>query len=162
MTARVDPASAAALLPYLSDADAEVQAAALNIADRVTFLGQVPSTQMPSLYHKIDVLALPSLTRPNWKEQFGRVLVEAMCSGVPVIGSDSGAIPSVIGDAGLVVPENNSQALRQGLASLVNDPELYKRIATNGRQRASENFTQMAVAQATAMAYQKLITKSHI
>ena len=50
---------------------------------------------------------LPSLTRPNWKEQFGRVLIEAMASGVPVIGSDSGAIPDVIGQAGLIFPEGD-------------------------------------------------------
>ena len=49
---------------------------------------------------------LPSLTRPNWKEQFGRVLVEAMACGVPVVGSDSGEIPRVIGEAGLVVITN--------------------------------------------------------
>ena len=80
---------------------------ALQVDDRVTFVGQLPSAALPAEYHKIDVLVLPSLTRPNWKEQFGRVLVEAMASGVPVIGSDSGAIPGVIGEAGRIVPEGD-------------------------------------------------------
>ena len=86
-------------------------AQALRIDERVEFVGQLPSAELPAEYHKIDVLVLPSLTRPNWKEQFGRVLVEAMASGVPVIGSDSGAIPGVIGAAGCIVPEDDVEAL---------------------------------------------------
>ena len=55
----------------------------LAVSENVTFAGQLPSAELPSEYRKIDVLVLPSLTRSNWKEQFGRVLVEAMASGVP-------------------------------------------------------------------------------
>ena len=72
----------------------------LGVADRVEFVGRLPSTQMPDFYRRLDVLALPSRTTPTWKEQFGRVLIEAMACGVPVVGSDSGEIPHVIGDAG--------------------------------------------------------------
>ena len=64
----------------------------LGVAEQVTFAGQLPSHELPAAYHGMDALALPSLTRGNWKEQFGRVLVEAMASGVAVVGSDSGAI----------------------------------------------------------------------
>ena len=60
---------------------------------------------MDRFWQGIDLLALPSLTTPRWAEQFGRVLVEAMARGVPVVGSSSGAIPEVIGDAGLIVPK---------------------------------------------------------
>ena len=74
-------------------AEIERLAHQLGIGERVSFIGQLPSTDLPAQYHQLDALALPSLTRENWKEQFGRVLVEAMASGVPVIGSDSGAIP---------------------------------------------------------------------
>ena len=59
----------------------------------------------------MDVSVLPSLTRPNWKEQFGRTLAEAMSCETPVIGSDSGEIPHVIGDAGLIFKEGDAQAL---------------------------------------------------
>lgn len=112
---------------------------------------------MPAMYHQIDVLALPSLTRPNWKEQFGRVLVEAMCSGVPVIGSDSGAIPSVIGDSGIVVPEGDAAALTRAFSALREQPEEYVRLARLGRQRAEANFTHRAVAEATVGLYHDVL-----
>ena len=67
---------------------------------------------------RFDVLVGPSLTTPRWKEQFGRMLVEAMACGVPVIGSDSGEIPHVIGDAGIVVPEGDRVALCAAIARL--------------------------------------------
>lgn len=135
----------------------EERAKALGIGDRLTFAPQIPSTQMPEMYHQIDVLVLPSLTRPNWKEQFGRVLVEAMCSGVPVIGSDSGAIPSVIGDAGLIVPEGDTAALTQAFARLRDNRSEYTRLAELGRQRAEANFTHRAVAEATVNLYRDVL-----
>ena len=135
----------------------EEQAARLGIHERVSFAPQVPSTQMPEMYHQIDVLALPSLTRPNWKEQFGRVLVEAMCSGVPVIGSDSGAIPSVIGEAGVIVQEGDAAALAQVFSALREQPDEFARLARLGRQRAEANFTHRAVAAATVALYHDVL-----
>ena len=135
----------------------EDRAAVLGIGERVSFAPQVPSTQMPEMYHQIDVLALPSLTKPNWKEQFGRVLVEAMCSGVPVIGSDSGAIPSVIGEAGVIVPEGDAAALTRAFARLRGDQMDYARLAVLGRQRAEANFTHRAVAEATVSLYRDVL-----
>ncbi len=137
--------------------DLEILATVLGIADRVTFLGQVASTEMPTLYHQIDVLALPSLTRPNWKEQFGRVLVEAMSSGIPVVGSDSGAIPSVVGQGGIIVPENDSDSLRGAFERLMSDADLTERLAAEGRLRVKRLYTQQAVAHATYQVYQAVI-----
>ena len=73
----------------------------------------MPSTEVPAVLRALDVLVLPSLTTPSWKEQFGRVLQEAMACAIPVVGSDSGEIPHVIGDAGLVTPEGDAAALRR-------------------------------------------------
>lgn len=134
----------------------EAQAAATGITDRVTFLGQVASTEMPTLYHQIDVLVLPSLTRPNWKEQFGRVLVEAMCSGVPVIGSDSGAIPDVIGDSGIIIPESAPTILCEALQNLMKNHHFSEELAFKGRQRALAHFTHHAIAQATLEIYMQI------
>lgn len=131
----------------------ESQAQTLNIADRVTFKPQVPSTAMPALYHQLDALILPSLTRPNWKEQFGRVLVEAMASGVPVIGSDSGAIPDVIGDAGLIFPEGRGDLLAEHLRCLQTNASLRANFAAKGRARALAHFTHEQVAAATVAVY---------
>ncbi|MDQ2714008.1 MAG: glycosyltransferase, partial [Chloroflexota bacterium] len=129
--------------------DLERQAADLGVTDRVTFKAVVPSYKVPDEMRQMNVFLLPSLTRPNWAEQFGRALVEAMCCGVPVIGSDSGEIPFVIGDAGLIFPEGNAQELAARVRQLLDDPALYTRLAIQGRQRVLENFTQEAIAKQT-------------
>ena len=135
-------------------------ATALRMDDRVTFVGQLPSAELPAEYHKIDVLVLPSLTRPNWKEQFGRVLVEAMASGIPVIGSDSGAIPGVIGAAGRIVPEGDVEALARALAELRDQPSLRRELSEQGRARFLAHFTHEQVAESTVAVYHEIIATS--
>ncbi|HZK65991.1 MAG TPA: glycosyltransferase, partial [Chloroflexota bacterium] len=105
----------------------------------------------------MDILVLPSLTRPNWKEQFGRALVEAMACRVPVVGSDSGEIPNVIGDAGLVFPEGDVSALRGHLAALRGSTALRAEIGERGRARVLARFTQARVAQETYQAYRAVL-----
>ena len=116
---------------------------------------------MPGQYHQIDVLAVPSLTRPNWKEQFGRVLVEAMASGVPVIGSDSGAIPDIIGDAGLIVPEGDVSALADGLCRLQREDDLRARLMKAGRARVIDHFTHQQVAADTVAVYREMMKNTY-
>ncbi len=127
----------------------EALAAELGIGEKVIIRGQVPSTQMPALYHDFDALALPSLTLPRWKEQFGRVLVEAMLCEVPVVASDSGELPNVVGDAGMVVPEGDVAALTMALQRLIEDRDLRQHIGVAGRRRALEHYTMAAVARDT-------------
>jgi glycosyltransferase involved in cell wall biosynthesis len=132
-------------------------ASELGIAGRTRFEGQVASTDMPARLRALDVLVLPSRTRPNWKEQFGRALVEAMACGVPVIGSDSGEIPQVIGDAGLIFPEGNVEALRAELARLMADASLRVVLAVRGRARVLTRYTQARVAEATYAVYRHML-----
>ncbi len=133
------------------------QADALKVAERVTFVPQRPSQAILDEYRQIDVLALPSLTRPNWKEQFGRVLVEAMACGLPVVGSDSGAIPGVVGDAGLIVPEGDAAALAGALRRLYDDSGLYAALAERGRARAVRHFTHAQIAAQTVAVYRQML-----
>ena len=130
---------------------------ALGISTGVRFVGQLPSTELPAEYHKIDVLVLPSLTRRNWKEQFGRVLVEAMASAVPVIGSDSGAIPGVVGAAGRIVPEGDARALARALRELRDDPTLRTELSEKGRARFLAHFTHESIAAATVAVYREIL-----
>lgn len=132
-------------------------ASELGIAGRVRFEGWVASTEMPARLRMLDTLVLPSLSRPNWKEQFGRVLVEAMACGVPVIGSDSGEIPHVIGDAGLVFPEGNVEALRRQLARLMADAPFRAELAARGRARVLARYTQTRIAEATYAVYRQML-----
>ncbi len=132
-------------------------AASLGISDHVCWLGKLPSLAMPDFLRSLDVLVLPSRTMPNWKEQFGRVLVEAMACETPVIGSDSGEIPHVIADAGLIFPENDSDALATHLLRLAGDAALREDLGRRGRQRVLQNFTQAQVARATYRVYQQMM-----
>jgi glycosyltransferase involved in cell wall biosynthesis len=82
-----------------------------GVAERCRWVEAVPYEAINAYLNLLDVLVLPSRTTLHWKEQFGRVLVEAMACGVPVVGSTTGAIPDVIGDAGKIFPEDDHEAL---------------------------------------------------
>lgn len=132
----------------------------LGLSIQVHFQPQQPSTAMPGLYRQVDALVLPSLTRPNWKEQFGRVLIEAMASGVPVVGSNSGAIPDIIGDAGLIFPEGDISALADSLRQLATQLDLQASLRQKGRARILSHFTHDQVAAATVAVYHELTADS--
>jgi glycosyltransferase involved in cell wall biosynthesis len=119
----------------------------------------VAASAVPATLAALDALALPSLTRPNWMEQFGRVLIEAMACGVPVVGSDSGEIPRVIGAAGLIVPDRDEGALRESLWRLAEHPELCQRLAEAGRARVLAEFTQEQVARQLADVYAAVLRR---
>jgi glycosyltransferase involved in cell wall biosynthesis len=113
---------------------------------------------MPQFYQTADVLVLPSRPRPNWTEQFGRVLTEAMASEVAVVGSNVGEIPHVIGNAGTVFPEGDAVALADVLNRLVSVPAVRRDLGARGRARVLSHFTQQHVAGATLAVYRKLVT----
>lgn len=138
----------------------EAKLRAEGVQTQAVFVPWVPSADMPRLMNALDVLVLPSRTTARWKEQFGRVLTEAMAVGVPVVGSSSGEIPSVIGDAGMVFPEGDKAALGKILSDLVHDPAGREDLARRGHERVRDRFTQEAVARATAECYRR-IQSSH-
>lgn len=128
-----------------------------GFADRVEILDAVPHHEVPGMMQKMDVFVLPSETASFWKEQFGHVLVEAMSSGVPVIGSDSGEIPHVIGDAGLVFLEGDVQALAECLKRLIVDKGLREDLAEKGYRRVIDHYTHDAIAHRLDGIFAKLI-----
>lgn len=132
-----------------------------GIGGRVSFAPYVRSEEMPAHLRALDVLVLPSLTTPAWKEQFGRVLVEAMACGVPVIGANSGEIPNVIGDAGLIFPEGSVDNLRQALTQVMSDAGLRASMARQGRERALALFTQAKIAQDTYEVYTRMMEQAN-
>ena len=129
----------------------------LGIAERVSFRGRVASTEMPGWLSALDALALPSLATRSWAEQFGRILVEAMACGVPVVASRSGEIPHVVGDAGVLVPEGDAAALRAALERLAADADARARLARAGRERVLRRFTQARVANDTLSFYGEIL-----
>lgn len=109
------------LLVGSGESEVEVmrQARSLGISNDIRHVPSVPQAEIPNYMHALDVLVLPSRRHRMWAEQFGRVLVEAMAAGKLVIGSSSGAIPEVIGDAGFVFREDDSRELAQKLEQAI-------------------------------------------
>jgi glycosyltransferase involved in cell wall biosynthesis len=120
------------------------RAAELGVHERVELVAW--TNDVPAELRRLDALALPSRTTPTWKEQFGRVLVEAMSCGVPVVGSSSGEIPQVVGDGGLIYPEGDISALAATLRRLDGDEALRAELGRRGRTRVLERYTQAAIA----------------
>ena len=85
------------------------------IGDRVRVVTTVQHDDVPAYLNAMDVLCAPSQTTPRWREQFGRMLIEAFASGVAVIASDSGEIPYVVADAGVLVPEDDPSQWQQAI-----------------------------------------------
>ncbi len=135
----------------------QVEARLRRLGDRWRLLGPFASAEMPEFYRSIDVLVVPSLTGRRWKEQFGRVVVEAQACGVPVVGSDSGEIPRTMGDGGLVVPEGDVLGLRGAIRRLMLDPTLRRILGELGRRQAVARFSHRAVAEQTREFYRRLI-----
>jgi glycosyltransferase involved in cell wall biosynthesis len=117
---------------------------------RVRVLGGLGHARMADGYAQLDVLVLPSRTTPLWKEQFGRVIVEALWCRVPVIGSSSGEIPWLIDltGGGLTFPEGDRRALADQLARLRNSPALRAQLARTGRAAVERLFSVPAATDA--------------
>jgi L-malate glycosyltransferase len=140
------------------------EAKSAGIADRVLLSESVPHAQVPDYINLMNTLVLPSettyqvktLSAVGWKEQFGHVLIEAMACKVPVIGSDSGEIPHVIGDAGLIFPEGDAGVLRNHLQSLMEHPEQARELGDRGYQRVMTRYTNQALAKEQLAFYRQI------
>jgi len=125
---------------------ADIRRRAAPLHEQVSITGFVPTEELPAVYRSFDVVVIPSLETPRWTEQFCRVAVEAMASGVPIVASSSGALPEVVGDAGVFVPPGNPAALRTALLELAADPERRAALGRVGRER-SQRFAWSSVAE---------------
>ena len=144
----------------------ELQALAktLNLESRIRWIESVPHDDVPRYINLMDTLLLPSettydfktLTAAGWKEQFGHVIIEAMACRVAVIGSDSGEIPHVIKDSGMIFPEGQANALADCLRKLMDQPHLCEDLAQQGYNRAMAQYTNNALAKELLAFYQSL------
>jgi glycosyltransferase involved in cell wall biosynthesis len=135
-------------------------ASQLGIREKMILVDAVPAEDVPRYMNCMDVLVLPSITTPGWVEFFGRVLVEAMMCRVPVIGSSSGEIPKVIGNAGLIFQEGNEEDLKGKLSTLIENPNLHYDLARKGSERANSLFTWESIAGDTYETYRMLSEKA--
>ncbi len=127
-----------------------------DLAGRVEFAGSVPHRRIPELLRRMTVFVLPSVSLPGLEERFGRVLLEAMAAGIPVIASDSGEIPRVVGNAGIIVPEGEPEALARDLDELLACPERVADLGRRARERVERTYSWEVVARRTFEIYQDL------
>lgn len=143
-------------------------AAEKGMKEKLILVESVPHDRVYQYINLMHALVLPSqttyqfktLTAAGWKEQFGHVLIEAMACQVPAIGSDSGEIPNVIGEAGLVFPEGNVAELQKCLMQLMENPELKDRLAKLGYQKAMNQYTNKALAKQLLDFYKQITDKN--
>ena len=128
----------------------------LGIVNRIVWVDGVPPENVPEYINCMDTLVLPSRTTPGWVEFFGRVLIEGMACEVPVIGSDSGEIPNVIGDAGLIFQEEDAQALANQFSVIASDESIRAQYIQRGLERV-KSFMWETIAQETFAVYRDLV-----
>ena len=116
--------------------------------DRVRIVTTVKHAEVPAYLNAMDLLAAPSQTARNWREQFGRMLIEAFACGVPVIASDSGEIPFVVAEAGRIVPESDLAAWIAALSDLLESPSTRAEMACHGLERVLAHYTWPVIARA--------------
>jgi glycosyltransferase involved in cell wall biosynthesis len=125
-----------------------LRAFAARFPGRVHVETGVSHDEVPAWLNAMTVLCAPSLTTRAWREQFGRMLIEAMACGVPVLASDSGEMPSVVGDAGAVVSESDVAAWTWTIDRVLGDDATLRDYAGRGLERAHTRFAWPVVARA--------------
>jgi glycosyltransferase involved in cell wall biosynthesis len=133
-----------------------------GLQDRLHVPGVVHNADLPTYMNALDLFVLPSETRRNWREQFGRAAVEAMSCGLPVIGSDSGEIPTVLGDAGLVFHEGDAAELASHLRCLLADPSQRALLSRKARERVLSLYSVEKVAARHYEIYAEMSTEYRV
>jgi glycosyltransferase involved in cell wall biosynthesis len=126
----------------------ERRARELRIDDRLEWTGYVPHDRIEEIYRRLDLVVVPSLTVPNWTEQFGRVVIEALAAGAPVVTSDSGELPTLVAETGggWTFPEGDAAQLAAAIRSSVLDPARLREAAARGRAAVRERYAPDVVA----------------
>ena len=140
------------------EATLKQEAENLQLADWVIWRGAVRHEQAPAELRQFDVLVLPSRTMPEWKEQFGHVLIEAMAMGIPVVGSSSGEIPNVIGRSDLVFQEEDAIGFAAILERMIQHPAWRQEVGHYGLDRVNRLYTHQRIAERLLGLWQAILT----
>ena len=128
-----------------------------NLEDRIEFRKSVAHEQVYKILNELDIFVLPSYDTPNWREQFGHVLIEAMFCKIPIIGSDAGEIPNVIKDAGLIFKQKNVNELFICLKKLIEDRDLRQELKQKGYKHFCKNYSYEIIAEKTYNFWKKFV-----
>jgi glycosyltransferase involved in cell wall biosynthesis len=126
--------------------------AELGIGDIVHFAGRIKNEEFAGYYSNATIAVVPSVY-----EGFGLPAAEAMACGVPLISTSGGALPEVVGDAGIIVPPADAEALAEELIFLLNNPEQRKKMAQAGIDRVNAIFNWPVAAKEMVNIYRETI-----
>jgi glycosyltransferase involved in cell wall biosynthesis len=129
-----------------SQEELEQLAQRLGIGARISWMGALPRQAVDELWPSFDCVVLPSRTTERWVMTVGRAALHAMAHGVAVVGTDSGALPELVGQAGRIVPEEDVPALAAVLQELYANRSECERLGAAGRRRVLEEFSDAALA----------------
>ncbi len=109
-------------------------------------LGPLDHREVATALHACDLVMMPSRRTASCEEQFGRVAVEAMMCGRPVVAYSTGALPDVVGEGGVLVPEGDVEGLARAVGHLAESPERRAALGTCALHRARSRFSPTAAA----------------
>jgi glycosyltransferase involved in cell wall biosynthesis len=134
----------------------------LGLGGRVDWTGYVDHGSVADVYRRLDLLVVPSLTVPSWKEQFGRVVIEALACEVPVVASDSGELPQLIAQTGggWSFPEGDPEALARTIAEALATPGERRRRASAGREVVLQRYDLDALASSFAETVEEAVRRT--
>lgn len=135
----------------------ETLIADLGLGGSAQIIGGMGYKQIHRLHQLADVFVLPSIPAPYWEEQYGMVLAEAMACGTPVVSTETGGIPEVVGDAGVLVPPLESDALADALVNLLADDAARECLGERARRRAVACLNAEQTAAQIDAAYRSLL-----
>ncbi len=138
---------------------AELETWARRFPGRLRIANGITHDQVPRYLNAMDVLCAPSQTTPRWREQFGRMLVEAFACGIPVMASRSGEIPYVVGEAGCLLAEDDAAAWRAELGRLLENSGRRRELAQAGRERALRNYAWPVIARRHLEFFQDILER---
>jgi len=118
---------------------------------------KVPYNNIHKVYQNADIFVAPSHDTLTWQEQYGYMLLEAQASGLPIVTTDAGSIPEVVGDAAIVVKQKNIKALTKALENFIKSPKIRAEYAEKARRRALDVHDSNKVAQKIAEVYKSLL-----
>ncbi len=136
----------------------EALAERLGLASRIRWLGGIPRRELAALWPELDCLVVPSHDTPSWVERSNPMLLEAMAWGVVPVVTRAGALPELVGEAGVVVEDQH--ALTAALQELLAEPERVRRLSERARRRVLEAFVDVAIARRTLEFWREVLASA--
>jgi glycosyltransferase involved in cell wall biosynthesis len=128
----------------------------LGIRDRVKFVSGLSGEDIRDLYAEATIAVSPSVY-----EGFGFPAGEALSCGVPLVATNGGSLPEVVGDAGIIVPHSNPPALAKAIDALLKDPTRREKMSTKARQHILGSFKWERCARDVVALYRRTLAAHH-